>query len=294
MSFCSKCGAELVEGMKFCSKCGTAVDSSTKRVESVTSRRKKRKPISNLAIVLIIIVAVVIVGLLATVFFLGAWSPLGEVVGSGELVTKDEFFGDFSSVDAGSGFRVEISQSNSYSVLVTADDNVMEYIEIKKSGDVLVIGVKWGYSFRSVTLNVEIMMPELYNLKLSGGTQGELEEISSTNSFSLELSGGSSLRGEFETSGDAEFDLSGGSQLLGLIGEANDLVIDASSGSQLELSDFAVHNTDVELSGGSSVIINLNGRLDADLSGGSTLSYIGDPTLGNIETSGGSVINKNS
>lgn len=295
LPFCSKCGTELVEGEKYCSKCGMAVDSMAIRSERGTLGRTKRKPISNMAIVLIIIVvAVVIVGLLSTVLFLGGWHPFGEVVGSGDLVTKEEFFSDFTSVDAGSGFMVEISKSNSYNVLVTADDNVMEHIEIKKSGDTLMIGVKWGYSFRSVTLNVEITMPELHSLELSGGAQGKLEEYSSTNSFSLELSGGSILRGEFETSGDLEFDLSGGSQLLGLVGEANDLTIDASSGSQLGLSDFTVHNTDVELSGGSRATINLDGKLDADLSGGSNLSYIGDPTLGNIETSGGSVINKKS
>jgi hypothetical protein len=274
LPFCSKCGTELVEGAKYCSKCGMAVDSTAIRSERGTLGRTKRKPISNMAIVLIIIVvAVVIVGLLSTVFFLGGWNPFGEVVGSGDLVTKEEFFSDFTSVDAGSGFMVEIFKSNSYNVLVTADDNAMEYIEIKKSGDTLMIGVKWGYSFRSVTLNVEITMPELH---------------------SLELSGGSILRGEFETSEDVEFDLSGGSQLLGLVGEANDLTIDASSGSQLDLSDFTVHNTNVELSGGSRATINLDGRLDADLSGGSNLSYIGDPTLGNIETSFGSVINKKS
>ena len=295
MTFCPKCGTKLVEGAKYCPKCGMAVDSVAGLSTRESLDKPKKKPISNMAIVLIVIVvAVVIAGLLSTVIFLGGWHPFGEVIGSDNLVTKEEFISDFTSVDARSGFNVEISKSNSYNVLVTADDNVMEYIEIKKSGDTLMIGVKWGYSFRSVTLNVEITMPELHSLELSGGAQGKLEEFSSTSSFSLELSGGSILRGEFETSGDVEFDLSGGSQLLGLVGEANDLTIDASSGSQLGLSDFTVHNTDVELSGGSLATINLNGRLNADLSGGSTLSYIGDPTLGNIETSGGSIINKNS
>ena len=80
--------------------------------------------------------------------------------------------------------------------------------------------------------------------------------------------------------------------MLGLVGEADDLAIDASSGSVLNLSNFAVRNVDVELSGGSTSTISLEGRLDADLSGGSKLQYIGDPTLGTIETTGGSEIKK--
>lgn len=67
------------------------------------------------------------------------------MVGSGNLVTNEEFISDFTSVDAASGFEVGISQSNSYNIIVEADDNVMEYIEVGKSGDTLVIGVNWGF-----------------------------------------------------------------------------------------------------------------------------------------------------
>jgi len=247
---------------------------------------------SIMTIALIAVVAIVIIGLISTIFLLRGWNLFGEVVGSGDLVTNEEFFSDFTAVDAGSGFSIEITESHSFSVSVTADDNVMDYVEITKSGDTLMIGVKWGYNFRSVTLKAEITMPELHSLELSGGAKGELVEFDATNQFSVRLSGGSRLTGEFETSEDAEFYLSGGSHLSGFIGEANDLVIDASSGSHSDMSDFKVHNANVELSGGSHATINADGRLDADLSGGSHLYYIGDPTLGNIETSGDSKISK--
>jgi hypothetical protein len=294
LPFCSKCGTKLVEEAKFCPKCGMAVDSAARRLTRESLDKPKRKPINTMTIALIAIVVavVVIVGLLSTVLFLGGWHPFGEIVGSGDLVTNEEFISDFTAVDAGSGFNVEISKSNSYSILVTTDDNIMEYVEIKKSGDALVIGVKWGYSFRSVTLNAEITMPELHSLELSGGSQGKLEEFSSTNQFSVELSGGSFLNGEFVTSENVDLDLSGGSHLSGLVGEANDLTIDASSGSHLDLTNFTVQDVNVELSGGSHATINLDGKLEADLSGGSHLSYIGEPILRNIEISGGSEISK--
>ena len=74
------------------------------------------------------------------------------------------------------------------------------------------------------------------------------------------------------------------------LGEANDLTIDASSGSHLDLSDFTAHNINIELSGGSRATINLDGTLNADLSGGSSLQYAGDPTTENIQQSGGSTV----
>jgi hypothetical protein len=103
----------------------------------------------------------------------------------------------------------------------------------------------------------------------------------------IELSGASRVAGDITASGDAQFNLSGASRVE-LEGSANDMLIDASGASRLELADFPVHNTNVSLSGASDATVNLDGRLDANLSGASNLSYIGEPTMGDIDISGGS------
>jgi hypothetical protein len=68
------------------------------------------------------------------------------------------------------------------------------------------------------------------------------------------------------------------------------MVADVSGASSLKLDDFTVGNANVDFSGASSGTINLDGRLDADLSGASRLWYIGEPTMGTIDTSGASTI----
>lgn len=80
--------------------------------------------------------------------------------------------------------------------------------------------------------------------------------------------------------------------MIELDGSANNLRISASGGSQLELSNFSAHNASVNLSGGSSASINPDGRLDADLSGGSHILYVGDPIMGIINMSGGSTVSE--
>ena len=291
MPYCSKCGAELDKDAKFCAKCGTTVGPPVAEPERRRIRREQRRPMSTLTILLIVLLVVaVVVAAVATVVLLGFWQPIGRVVGSGNLVTEEKDFSDFAIVEVGSGFEVEISQSSSYSINVTADDNVLDHIEVSKTGDTLKIRLKWGYSYQSVTLRAEIAMPELYELEFSGGTHGTVGGFSSSHEFVLGLSGGSSFSGDFTTSGDAQFTLSGGSRLIELDGAANDLRISASSGSHLELSDFHVHDASVNFSGGSHATINLDGRLDADLSGGSHLRYRGEPTMGDIQTSGGSTV----
>jgi hypothetical protein len=294
MPYCSKCGAELEKDATFCSKCGTPAGPPVTRRERRTMQRRQRKPMSTLAIALIVLLVAVVVGgaVLAAAFFLGAWHPFGQVVGSENLVTQEKFFSDFSVVDAGNGFDVEIAQSSSYSIKITADDNVLDHVEVFKTSDTLTIRLRLGYSYESVTLKSKITMPELHELELSGGTHGTIEGFSSSHEFVAGLSGGSFLSGDFTTTGDTQFALSGGSHLSELDGTANNLRISASSGSHLDLSDFHVHDASVTLSGGSHATINLDGKLDADVSGGSHLLYIGDPTMGDIDRSGGSTVSK--
>jgi hypothetical protein len=249
-----------------------------------------------ISILVIALIIIVIVGSVAAVVvaavLLGLWHPYGLVVGSGELVNEEKDFTDFTIVEVGWGFEVEISQSDSFSVNMTADDNILDYIEVSSLGNKLTIGLKWGYGYQNVNLKAKITMPDLYELEFSGGTHGTIEGFSTSHEFVLELSGGNSLIGNFTTSGDAQFALSGGSRLIELDGAANNLRISASGGSQLELLNFPVHNASVNLSGGSRANINPDGRLDANLSGGSHILYFGDPIMGIINMSGGSTVSE--
>ena len=67
---------------------------------------------------------------------------------------------------------------------------------------------------------------------------------------------------------------------------------DVSGASNLDLSNFHVNDANIGLSGASHATVNLDGRLDVEASGASSLEYIGEPTLGNINTSGASTVNK--
>lgn len=213
-----------------------------------------------------------------------------SVTGSGNLTTETFNFSDFTRVEAQSGFQIEVTQSSAFSIEVTADDNIHQFIEVEKSGETLSIRLRGNRFYHSVTLEAKITMPELYKIELSGGSQASITGFSSSHDFEADMSGGSQLSGDI-TAGDAEFELSGGSQVT-LEGEADDLVIDASGGSHLDLEDFPVDNATIQLSGGGRATINVSGTLDVDLSGGSRVIYVGEPTDINIEASGDSTVSK--
>jgi hypothetical protein len=215
-----------------------------------------------------------------------------SITGSGNVVTQEEAITGFDRVDASQGFQVDVSKGDTFRVVIRVDDNVVEHLEVAKKGDTLRIGLKQNRSYRlkNVTLEAEVTMPALVRLDLSGGSHATLTGFASTEDFNADLSGGSHLRGDIEA-GDANFDLSGGSHLT-LGGSAQDLRLDASGGGQIDLGNFPVVDANVELSGGGRATVNPSGRLDVDASGGSHVTYVGNPTLGDIDTSGGASVER--
>lgn len=249
------------------------------------------KDLKGLSIFLILIIAIVAIIVVASaIILLGNWPPTSEMVGSGNLVTQQKDFSDFSAIDVSSAFEVEISQSSFYSISITADDNVIDYVQVSKTGNTLNVGMQTE-SYQWITLQVEIEMPEIDSLVLSGATSGIIEGFSSSEPFVVEVSGASHLQMEDMNVGDFEVEVSGASSLTAE-GSGNDLISIISGASSLDLTDFPVNNSNLNLSGASQATVNLDGTLDAVVSGASTVYYIGEPTMGNIDTYDASTIIK--
>jgi hypothetical protein len=237
----------------------------------------------------IIIVAIVAAAaIICTLLIVRGWP--GGLIGSGNLETEEYAFSNFTRVEISTAFQFEIQQSSSYNISVTADDNVMEYVQVSQVGQTLKIGLRTVTWFGPKTLRTSVTMPELRGLTVSGASRGDIYDFSSTEDLDITVSGASRVNGDI-TAGNAEFDISGASTIQ-LDGSANDMVASVSGASRLNLDDFTVNNADVNFSGASSGTINLDGRLDADLSGASKLWYIGEPTMGTINTSGASTVSK--
>jgi len=234
----------------------------------------------------IIIAVVVVVGAICAALVLRGWP--GVLIGSGNLETEEYAFANFTRVEISSAFVFEIGYSDSYSINVTADDNLIDYVQVSQDGETLKIRLGAAPSFRLVTLRASVTMPRLNGLTVSGASRGTVSDFTPTEGLNITVSGASRVEGDF-TAGDIGFDVSGASTVQ-LEGSADDMVAVVSGACTFNLGDFTVNNADVNISGASTGTINLDGRLDANVSGASTLLYIGDPTMGTIDVSGYSTL----
>ena len=119
----------------------------------------------------------------------------GGISGSGNIVTLNLGISGFKSVRLDL-FSAEITQSETYSVTVRVDDNLVDRIDINTSGDALVLRPSSGTSFSgNVTLEATITMPTMESLELNGAASADLDGFGSLDTVELNLNGASNLTG---------------------------------------------------------------------------------------------------
>ena len=234
----------------------------------------------------------------------------GRLAGSNTLVTREMDYSGFTRLAISSAFTVDISRGDSYRVSITADDNLIPYLNVYQPGNTLHIGLKPGATYLRTTQRAVIVMPDLEGLDISGGSSGKVSgfrvsrplEIESSGASSLtldniaagntrvEVSGASGVAGIIDTA-DAAFEVTGASNVV-LSGSAQHLDIEVSGSSQLDLSRLPAGDVAVLLSGAAKVVINTDGRLDGELSGTSWLEFAGSPVLGDIIIGGGARLSR--
>jgi hypothetical protein len=236
-------------------------------------------------------VLVTVVVFLASVLAVGCtFRTPGGLVGSGKLITEERDVSGFTRVEASSAFEISITKSESYSVKITSDDNIIEHIRTDKSGDTLEIDLDRPLSINVHTLRAEIAMPEIAGLILSGASKCYITGFESAMDLDMDLSGASRVTGNI-AAGDVEMVISGASRLE-VTGTADVLRLDVSGASRAELERFEVGTLFVQLSGASNATVSASDIDRVEASGASKLSYVGDPVIGTVRVSGASSVNR--
>lgn len=253
---------------------------------------------------------IAVVSTIIGIFILGlvpGCSELGSIVGNGPIVTTTYDLGDFNGVEVSNAFEFEISQSKTYGISVSTHQNVVDNLDITKSGTSLIVRLKDG-RFTTPSPKVTVTLPDLQKLVISGASKGNVRDFKSTNDLTVRISGASQVNMNIEA-GVTKLDISGSSKLTGslkardtrltvsgasrceLNGACGPAEIGVSGASQVNSANFIMLDTNVNLSGASSATINSKGTLNVDVSGASTLNYLGNPVLSKVNITGGSKIN---
>jgi hypothetical protein len=262
----------------------------------------KKLVLSGLVSVLILIIFITMTGCSGTI-----GTP---VAGNGKLETRSFDYVGFNKLEIDNAFQVEVTMADSFALAITADNNLFEYLDIRKSGNTLHIGLQKNHSYFNTTQQAMITMPDLRGISGSGASKTHIIGFNSTNAFDIELSGASRLNISSVKIGNAVIEISGASHVTGnlimadgnfnvsgasiieLDGTGNNITADISGASSGKLDNFTLVQAKMTVSGASNATINVSSKIDANVSGASRLYYIGNPTLGSVDVTGASTFSK--
>ena len=210
--------------------------------------------------------------------------------GNGKVVEETRKTGDFDEIKVSRGMNVYISQGERTKVVVKADENLLDAIEIKVEGNTL--KVTSNQNIRSATSKkVFVTTPKISKIKSTAGSNVYSETVIKSKNLDLSASAGSNLKLDVNV-GVLDASVSAGANIK-LEGQAESFTGKASSGSNLKAEDLTTENCTVNVSSGANIWVTTNNTFDAHASSGGNLFYYGNPKSTEIEkSSGGNIIKK--
>ncbi len=191
------------------------------------------------------------------------WKHNNErIKGSGRVVQKVLDLEGFDRIRIDAVADVNIKIGPEFSVVLEAEDNIIDHIDVDVAGGKLVIDMDDRYSIDTdENIHFEITMPELEGLIFRG-----VGDVRVTNLNAKEL--------EIECPGVGK---------LYCQGKAKRVDIDFSGVGTMDLGDLATSRARVRVDGVGTVVVNVEDDLDVDVNGMGTVRYYGNP--GNVRSS---------
>jgi hypothetical protein len=195
---------------------------------------------------------------------------------------------DFNGVEVSHGLKAEVTVGPK-SVRLSGDEKKLSQVRTEVVNGTLVVRMeKESWHGSSQGIRVIISTPKLTHVDASGGSQVDAQ-ATAADAFSAEASGGGSISVKNLDSHKLSVEVSGGSEVT-LQGRADELKLEASGGAQVHGKQLTLKSLDVDASGGTQIEANPSERIEAELSGGSSVDVESNPTQRDVSSSGGSQV----
>ena len=112
-------------------------------------------------------------------------SCAGWIQGNENIVSQERVASDFQGLTLSGVASVNVHLGEAYKVEVTADDNLQDFISVESKNGVLYIASKDNKNFRMTKLIVDVHLPELQSINLTG--VGSVT-VSNGNASNLQIS----------------------------------------------------------------------------------------------------------
>lgn len=233
------------------------------------------------------------ISFLLFVLVLGAISCVDDILLEGNGDRRSEFRAatGFDQIASSGDFRVIVKPGEDYSVEVSAESNLLSFIETEVSGTTLKIRTRGIHSLAENTpVEIYITTPVLAGLSLSGGGMIKTGRFLSGD-FKVALSGSGDIEAEVNAD-HVKANVSGSGTIL-LAGDTRDSEMVVSGSGKIKAYNLLHKNCDAVISGSGNMFVSASETITARIAGSGTVFYIGDPVVHTSIYGSGGVVNKN-
>lgn len=215
-------------------------------------------------------------------------SCTSPVMLTGQTITENRDVPAFSGVSLAFSASVFISQEETQSVEIEADESVMDIILTEVRGQTLVLRTRNGFWGRTGQVKVRITVPDIRELQVSGSGDILTQTPVSTDEIAMTVSGSGSIeiddlqspRITSKITGSGDIRISGHPTA----GEMETIITGSGS---CNAEDLEVSKADIKITGSGSTRVNVSEELITRITGSGSVLYRGNPIINASSTGSG-------
>jgi len=222
-----------------------------------------------------------------SILLIAGFTSCKKVVGTGPQVSSIRTLDAFNSISLAMDATVNITQDSFYKVEVIAQNNIMDAILTKVNDGRLTIQHKNNVYIKSAPISVNITMPNINNLNLSGSGTIQVQNQLVNNSLETNVSGsGKIIIPSIETM-NITSTISGSGAITIHSGSTHQLISNISGSGEIDLLNVQANTANTTTSGSGDTKVYATQSLYAKISGSGDVYYRGNPSIeSNISGSG--------
>lgn len=235
-------------------------------------------------ILLISAFGLILVSMVVFGFILKSQLLIPATEGNGNIIMNSIDIDDFDKINIKGNFKVNYIQDTHYYLDITTDENLHDLIKTEvENNELFIKAIKPVKSGKEILINVS--SPSLSGITASASATFNAMNDVMLEDVSLACNASSSIiiNGKFN---DINVSQNASSKVT-LGGQANSLFVASNAGGTVDAFELEVQTADIEANASTAVKVNTE-ELSVKATAGSTVFYIGNPALNNINLSSGS------
>jgi hypothetical protein len=210
--------------------------------------------------------------------------------GSGRIISETKSVSNFNAIKVSNSIDVEIMQGDKTEVIVEADDNVINFVEVKSINNELYISYKSGTTIMNSQVVVKVTAPEFTKIKASASsTVLGKNTLSTSNTFEVNASSSSEITIEVDAP-TVKLDANSSAE-INISGKTKNIFIEASSSAAINAENLKAETAEATANSSGSIYVFASVQLKANASSSGEVAYTGGvKDVQKNESSSGEVI----